>query len=106
MVGVAVVDVAHIKVWAKENAIEFGDNVDLKEFCLREDLNKAILTDLLRLATENKFNSLEKVKQIHLVELPLNEINPELLTPTMKIKRNVAKNHFQPEIEALYAKGI
>jgi hypothetical protein len=51
-----------VKVWGAANNVEVGENMN--EVIKREDFNKAVLTDLLRLATESKFNSLEKVKQI------------------------------------------
>jgi long-chain acyl-CoA synthetase len=79
-----------VKVWAAANNVEVGD---MKDLILREDFNKAVLTDLLRQATESKFNSLEKVKQIYLTMDPFT-IESDLLTPTMKIKRNVAKTYF------------
>jgi len=49
---------------------------------------------LLELAKANKFSGLEKIKKIHLTLDPFT-IENEILTPTMKIKRNVAKNVFQ-----------
>jgi long-chain acyl-CoA synthetase len=68
-----------------------------------ERLEKAVIADMNRLATENKFNSLEKIKQIHLT-LDVFTIENDLLTPTMKIKRNIAKKVFDSEIKALYAR--
>lgn len=54
------------------------------------------------LAEANKFNSLEKPKQITLLDKQMNEINAELLTPTMKLKRNVAKEFFKDQIAKMY----
>lgn len=51
----------------------------------RSDIN----ADLKRLADENKFNSLERPKQLILTMDPFTVEN-EILTPTMKLKRNVA----------------
>jgi long-chain acyl-CoA synthetase len=70
-----------------------------------EKLIKAILADLNRLAAENKFSGLEKIKQILLLIDPFT-IENEILTPTMKIKRNIAKKVFEKEIAELYAKPI
>lgn len=52
-----------------------------------------VYDDLISLATENKFNSLEKPKQITLMKDPFT-IESDILTPTMKLKRNVAKKMF------------
>jgi len=51
-----------------------------------------IYKDMIRLADANKFNSLEKPKQIYLLKDPFSQ--DELLTPTMKLKRNIAKQYF------------
>ena len=47
----------------------------------------------MRIADENKFNSLEKPKQIHLIK-DMWTIEEDMLTPTMKTKRNIAKNRY------------
>jgi long-chain acyl-CoA synthetase len=70
-----------------------------------EKLNKEILADLNRLAVENKFSGLEKIKQIHLTLDPFT-IENDILTPTMKIKRNIARKIFDKEIAEMYAKPI
>lgn len=58
-----------------------------------------------KLAGENKFNSLEKIKQVYLTLDVFTQEN-DLLTPTMKIKRNIAKKVFEKEINDLYARPI
>ncbi len=62
---------------------------------------KTIFNDLNRLATENKFNSLEKIKQLYLT-LDNFTIENDLLTPTMKIKRNNAVKFYSTIIKDLY----
>lgn len=72
------------------------------ELLADENVKQTILNTLLKLAEANKFNSLEKPKQITLLDKPFNEVNPELLTPTMKLKRNVAKEFFKEQISKMY----
>lgn len=67
-----------------------------------EDIKKAVIADLNRLVAENKLSSLEKVKQVHMIEDPFT-IESDLLTPTMKLKRHVANKHFAEELKTLYA---
>jgi len=55
----------------------------------------------MKLATANKLNSLEKPKQITLLMDPFT-IESDLLTPTMKLKRNIAKDKFKEEIDKMY----
>lgn len=73
----------------------FGQEELNEEFLTRDDVKQFILDDLWKLAVDNKFSSLEKPKQLTLVDKAFNEINPELLTPTFKMKRNVAKVFFK-----------
>ena len=69
-----------------------------------ENLIQMVLADVHRLATVSKFNSLEKPKQITLLSEPFT-IENDILTPTIKLKRNIAKNKFQKEIDAMYVAG-
>jgi long-chain acyl-CoA synthetase len=55
-----------------------------------QDFIQTVYDDLMRLANVNKFNSLEKPKQISLLIEPWT-IENDILTPTMKLKRNIAK---------------
>jgi len=68
---------------------------------LTDDLKKTILDDLVKLAKLNQFSSLEKPKDLHLQLDPFT-IENDLLTPTMKLKRNIAKTRFEAEIAACY----
>jgi long-chain acyl-CoA synthetase len=53
-------------------------------------MHKAILNNFLELAKLNKLSGLEKIKKIHVTSDPWT-IENDILTPTMKIKRNIAK---------------
>jgi long-chain acyl-CoA synthetase len=55
----------------------------------------------MKLASTNKLNSLEKPKQITLLMDPFT-IESDLLTPTMKLKRNIAKDKFKEQINKMY----
>ena len=56
-----------------------------------KDFINQVYADLMHLATQNKFNSLERPKQMTLLLDPFT-IENGLLTPTMKLKRNIAKD--------------
>lgn len=58
-----------------------------------EDLKMTIFKDMLELAAKNKFNSLEKPKQLYLMK-ELFSVENDLLTPTFKLKRNIARDKF------------
>jgi len=57
------------------------------------------------LANHNKLNSLEKPKQMTLIAEPWT---PEsgMLTPTMKMKRNIGKERLEADIKRMYNEPI
>ena len=56
-------------------------------------------------AKEYSLTSLEKIRKIHLTAEPFTVEN-DIITPTFKIKRNVAKKVFQTQIDQMYAEPI
>jgi len=67
-------------------------------------LKSLIMADILKIAKENKFNSLEKPKQMHLIFEPWT-VEMDMLTPTQKLKRNVARAIYEADITRMYAEG-
>jgi len=53
----------------------------------------------------HKFNGLEKIKKVHLTAEAFS-IENDLLTPTMKIKRNIARKAYAAQIEKMYENGL
>ena len=66
-----------------------------------EAFKKEIMESIYTLADANKFNTLEKPKQIFIMDAPFSVEN-DLLTPSFKTKRNVAAKVFEKDIEELY----
>ena len=54
-----------------------------------------------KLATHAKFNGLERVKQLYLCPEQFTVEN-DLLTPSMKLKRNVSAKRFKTQIDSMY----
>jgi long-chain acyl-CoA synthetase len=77
---------------------------DIKEILGKAELHKAILENFGELAKSNKLSGLEKIKKLHLTDEPFT-IENDILTPTFKIKRNIAKNKFKEQILAIYQAG-
>jgi long-chain acyl-CoA synthetase len=50
------------------------------------------------LAKDSHLTSLEKIYRIHLTKDPFT-VDNNLMTPTFKIKRNIAKERFKTEID-------
>jgi long-chain acyl-CoA synthetase len=98
VVGIVVIDPDRLAKYAKE--IEKNpDDVNLED----DTLKKMVLDDLYKLAAANKFSSLEKPKDI-ILQREQFTIENNILTPTMKLKRNICKEKFQTEIDAAYAR--
>jgi len=91
----------------KKLAIEKGwltEGQDIKEILEKAELHKAIIDNFNELAKSNKLSGLEKIKKIHLIDEPFSVEN-DILTPTFKIKRNIAKNKYKEQIMAIYNAG-
>ena len=93
-----------VKKWAKTQE-EFKAGESEEDFCSSADVNALILKSMNDLATANKFNGLERVKQVYLHHEAFSESN-NLLTPSQKLKRNVSAQVFRSQIDALYAKQL
>ena len=101
IIGIVVVDPEKLKGHATAKGKETDDET-LKTL-LDDEVKKLILEDIARLAKENEFTSLEKPKDLYLTLDPFTVEN-DLLTPTMKLKRNIAKTMYQPQIDECYAR--
>lgn len=88
IIGIVVVDPDRLKRYAEEKGKK-EDDASL----LDDDLKNLILADLGRLAKANEFTSLETPKKLAQLVLRTEAftIENDLLTPTMKLKRNIAK---------------
>lgn len=62
------------------------------------------MESLMKIHKENNWNSLEKPKQIKLIK-DMWTIESDMLTPTMKTKRNIAKTRYSEDIVAMYEAG-
>lgn len=87
-----------------ELVIDLGDK-DLATILANEEFNKAVIEDMNSIAAKNKLSGLEKLKQILIIEKPFT-IEDDIMTPSMKLKRNVAKKVFEKEIKELYSRPI
>ena len=67
-----------------------------------EQLKKLLINDLSKLATEAKFNGLEKVKYV-LITFEGFTVNNSCMTPTMKIVRKKVELRFKDRIDKIYS---
>lgn len=98
----AVLEPEKIEAWAKAKEGITKKAFNIATFDMKDEaLLELIKADVYRLATEKKFNSLEKPKKFHF-SMEAWTVDNDLLTPTFKLKRNVAKVRFASEIEEMY----
>jgi len=69
------------------------------------DFKRMVLEDMDRVANEHSCSTMERPKKIFLVSEPFAFDN-NLLTPTFKLKRSIAKEYFKEQINNMYSEGI
>jgi len=94
-----VIEPTAVTSFCSENGCDFND-----ELMNNEDFKTLVIKDLMNFAKINKFNSLEKPKQYCLLK-DMWTIESNMLTPTMKMKRNIAKEFYADKIEEMYEAG-
>ncbi|GMH02287.1 hypothetical protein Nepgr_004126 [Nepenthes gracilis] len=97
LVAVVVPSEENAKKWMDDN----GCRGSLAELCTLNELRNYVLSELKSAAERNKLRGFEYVKGVILEPLPF-ELQAELLTPTMKKRRNKMLEHYQAEIDELY----
>jgi long-chain acyl-CoA synthetase len=94
LVAVVVLDEAKAKDWIVSQGLPQGTEMTDE---VMESMKKDVLADMDKLAKANNFSGLEKIKKVHLT-MDAFTIENDLLTPTMKLKRNIAKKVFADQI--------
>lgn len=74
----------------------------LEEAARSKEVRKAVFKILGKTARQNKLNGFEMIKGVHLTLTPFPE---DIVTPTFKIKRNIAGKIYAREIEEAYGRG-
>uniref|UniRef100_A0A0E0PH47 AMP-dependent synthetase/ligase domain-containing protein n=1 Tax=Oryza rufipogon TaxID=4529 RepID=A0A0E0PH47_ORYRU len=85
--------------WAESN----GCKGSFAEICKSEGLKEHILKELQSVAAKNKLRGFEYVKGVILDPIPF-DLERDLVTATMKKKRNNMLKYYKPEIEKVYQK--
>jgi len=97
IVAVVVPDGPTVEKWATANK----KKGTLAELCNDADLKKDILESMHETAKLNKLSSLEKPQELYLTEEAFS-IENNILTPTFKLKRNIARDMYKDQLDQLY----
>ncbi|KAI8575419.1 hypothetical protein K450DRAFT_261931 [Umbelopsis ramanniana AG] len=100
LVGIIHPDKDELLKWAKAKP-EYSDK-SFEELCGDAAVNKDVLSAMGAFGKQNGLKGFEQVKKIYLTADEFT-VDNDLLTPTFKLKREVAKKKFASEIEAMYA---
>lgn len=89
------------KVWGVDKNF---DSLSFSQICCKDELRRAVIHDMDRVASEAGLYGYEQVKRIYLEPKQWSTAN--LLTPTLKLMRFKAKMHYQGVIAELYSEGF
>ncbi|KAJ3151178.1 Long-chain-fatty-acid--CoA ligase 6 [Geranomyces michiganensis] len=97
LVSIVIPDPDTFPTWAAEK----GYKGSFEEACKDENLTKIVLADLQALGKKGGLHGFELPARVKLCAEPMSVENG-LLTPTFKTKRNIARDHFRADIDAMY----
>ena len=100
LISIIVPDRAAVVEFLKTKNIECNKD-NCSEYFENQELKNEILKDLDTLAKKFDFKGFEKIKKIYLSPEPFTVQN-ELCTPTLKVRRHVAKKYFADKIAQMY----
>lgn len=99
VVAIIVPHLDKVQAWSKENGNPEQDpNQSIKDTAFK----KLIFDEVLRICAEQKLSGLERPKDIF-ITLETFSVENNLLTPTFKLKRNVARDYFKKHIDDMYS---
>lgn len=101
LVGIIVPDEEPVIHWAKGQGEPLA-KLSFTELCKTAQLKDAILGDIKTISRASGLHGFETVKDVHL-DTNLFTAENGLATPTFKLKRQTLRDHFQSEIDGMYA---
>ena len=97
-------EVAELEKYCKENNID--EKIANSDDILNDaKLQELVYADVLKLVGENNLTSLEKPKNMRLLR-EMWTVDNDMVTPTFKLKRHIAKVKFADEISKMYEEGM
>ncbi|CAH6720870.1 long-chain-fatty-acid--CoA ligase 2 [[Candida] jaroonii] len=103
LVAIVGIEPESIKGWIKKN---FGDSVNDKDILdyMNNPKVKTVFVKAMNKSVDPLLHGFEKVHNVLFDFEPL-KLSDDVITPTMKVKRPIAKRFFSKQLEALYEEG-
>ncbi|KAK8799732.1 hypothetical protein WA158_006280 [Blastocystis sp. Blastoise] len=104
LVGIVVPEEYTIKKWWKElhNNDTQVSSYTYEQICKEQETKDLLLNEMKSLHKQNALRGFERVINIYVDSNPWTDQN-NMLTPTFKLKRNIAKQKYQDIINSLYS---
>ena len=103
LVTIIVPDEEVVQKWASDSGDSSLTGLDMKSLCKDKSLHALIMKEVKDLAKKNGLHGFETPKAIYLEHEPFTAENG-LTTPTFKLKRQQLRDHYQSQIDEMYAK--
>ncbi|KAJ2717330.1 medium-chain fatty acid-CoA ligase faa2 [Coemansia spiralis] len=102
LVGVVVPDPEAFVPWARKIAKD--DSASIESLCSNDKVNAALLKRLAEHGRKAKRQGYEILRAIKIDYHPFDIETNGILTPTMKLRRNIAADYYRADIDAMYAR--
>ena len=103
LVAIIVPEEEVVLKWAEDTGDSSLSGLDFKALCKTDLLRESIMREIKNFAKKNGLHGFETPKAIYL-ESELFTAENGLTTPTFKLKRPQLKDHYEDQIDELYAK--
>lgn len=100
VVGIIVPDKSALVKWASKQP-ELA-NKEYSDLIADPAVKKHMLQSITSFGKVNDLKGFENIKAIHIEEHEFS-VDNDMLTPTFKLKRDIAKKHYRTQIDQMYA---
>ncbi|KAJ1722951.1 medium-chain fatty acid-CoA ligase faa2 [Coemansia erecta] len=101
LVAIVVPEPSAFVPWAR--SVAGKADADLTELCKDNNVAKVITRELRTLASKNHIPPWEMIGAVHMEPVPLEQINKEFYTSSLKIRRHIVNQHYKARFDELYS---
>ncbi|XP_022671870.1 long-chain-fatty-acid--CoA ligase 1-like isoform X2 [Varroa jacobsoni] len=103
-VAIVVPEESLFRQWIKNHGFERESELPLSDICSDIRIRKAYLEEMRNFGTAHDLGNLQQIRNLCLEVVPFT-VESGLLTSTLKVKRNVARDMFAEKVDQLYREG-